>query len=680
MENILKLKNIIVASIKGLNLQRYTDRVVKSNVTSRFMALILRCKKFWLPLYFFFVFFYLEFLLKILAGYKIFTLGIFSNYIYLIFMSIICYTICKISAARYNKILALFITVCHCIYFAIQFGSYKILTTYFTLSASDSVGGILQFKNELINIITTYFFAFLLFFLPIFVFYKIRKHLNFRPFNKIRIQAHLIFSAIILVIYMVTLSPFGTYSARSLTFNYNDMGLSVSKLGLSNAGHMDLIKNMTNFKEKITHTSSTSESVVEVKEDIIYGLNTMNLDLTTEYNSISEYFDNETGSYQNEYTGLFKDKNVILILAESYTDIALSKELTPTLYKLVHEGFNFTNFYSPTIFSTIGGEFQMLTGLYPGNDAIKKFKEGSNTYTYSIANTFIENGYKTNAYHNNEYTFQGRSLYIPALGFENFMACGNGLEEYINSTWLQSDTEMMDATVDFYGDEERFFTFYATVSGHGSYDNSNKYAVNNMETVEAYLSENGLNYSTAIKYYLGAQMELDNAIAALITQLETRGILEDTVIVMAGDHYPYLLSNEQINEASSYNKDDAIDINKSDLFVWNSEMEPITIDKVGSQIDIVPTILNLMGFDYDSRIIVGKDILSDTEGLAMFIDRSWISDKGRYYHSQGKFIPNEGVEVADDYVSTMNKIVATKISISSELILQDYYKDLKLMP
>lgn len=635
--------------------------------------------KFYLPMFYFLLFFYTEFLFKLLAGFKIFQIGTIHTIVYILFMTLLCYTISSLFNLKYNKIITYCITVIHCLYFTMQFGSYKVLNVFFTLSVSDSAGEILQFKNELVNIIKDYFFLFVLFLLPIGVLVFVIKSFTYEPLSKLKAKTCVLSIIYSLIFYLITLNSTGDHSPKSLTFDLNDMGIAVSQLGLTNSAHMDLLKSISNFEETIVFVT-IEEEVEEVidEKDIVYELNVLDLDFGEEPNSISEYLMNETGTYKNKYTGMFEGKNVILIMAESFSDIAVVEELTPTLHQLIHEGFDFTNFYSPTIFSTIGGEFQMLTGLYPSSDGLKVFKKGTNEFPYSIAQLFIDNGYTTNAYHNNEYTFQGRSEYIPSLRFETFMACGNGLEEYINPKWLQSDTDMINSTVDFYADEEKFFTFYATVSGHGAYDTSNKYAVNNMDTVEAYLTSQGLDYPSEIKYYLGAQMELDNALEALLVNLENKGVLDDTVIVLAGDHYPYLISNDKIDQAADYNKDDAIDISKSNLIIWNKGMESEVIDKVGSQIDIVPTILNLVGFDYDSRLYVGNDIFSTAEGVAMFADRSFITDQGRYYYGARNFIPAEGVEVADDYVKKMVSLTTNRISISGQIIVQDYYKDIVL--
>ena len=89
------------------------------------------------------------------------------------------------------------------------------------------------------------------------------------------------------------------------------------------------------------------------------------------------------------------------------------------------------------------------------------------------------------------------------------------------------------------------------------------------------------------------------------------------MIALVGDHYPYYLSLDEVNELASYEKDSVVEVNRSNFILWNSEMETVSVDKVGSQIDVLPTIYNLFGVEYDSRLIVGKDILSTEPGVCL---------------------------------------------------------------
>jgi len=182
-----------------------------------------------------------------------------------------------------------------------------------------------------------------------------------------------------------------------------------------------------------------------------------------------------------------------------------------------------------------------------------------------------------------------------------------------------------------------------------------------------------LGYSEPLLAYLAAQMEFDRALELLIQKLEQAGKLENTVIAFVGDHYPYELTASQVNEAATYEKDDVVEINRSNFILWNPSIETTRIQKVGSQIDVLPTIYNVFGLDYDSRLIIGKDILSNTPGLAMFGNNSWVSDKGTYFASSGDFVAKtDGVD--DTYVKTMNQVVRNKINMSKYIMDKNYYK------
>ena len=158
--------------------------------------------------------------------------------------------------------------------------------------------------------------------------------------------------------------------------------------------------------------------------------------------------------------------------------------------------------------------------------------------------------------------------------------------------------------------------------------------------------------------------------------LKETGELEDTVIALVGDHYPYSLEIEQINEVSDYQKDDTIEVNHSNFIIWNSEMKkPIKVKKVGSQIDVLPTLLNLFGVEYDSRLMIGKDILSDSEGIAIFSDHSWVTDYGTYNYRTGTFTLKEGKELEnqEEYINNMNAYVNNAFSVSKMIIDTNYY-------
>jgi phosphoglycerol transferase MdoB-like AlkP superfamily enzyme len=388
---------------------------------------------------------------------------------------------------------------------------------------------------------------------------------------------------------------------------------------------------------------------------------------------MTQYFMNDTGTLQNDYTGLFKGKNLIYIMAESFNGLAVSEELTPTLYKMIHDGFDFTEFYNPTIASTIGGETQLLTGLYPA--AYGPMQNNPAEFKMGLANIFKEVGYDTFAYHDWSYTFQGRNKYLAKMGFTNFKGCRNGLENIMNCKWLPSDIEMVEATApEYINSENPFVVFYATVSGHGGWSfSSNKIAQKYKTEVQAKYPD----YPADLQAYIASQLELDRALEKLVDLLEEAGKLDDTVIVLGGDHYPYMLSEDDTVKnyfTKTMGKDLIVGINYSNCIIWNNKVEHKEVSKTMSTIDILPTVYNLFGLKYDSRLIIGKDVFAPGDGLAMF-NSSWVTDKGIYYSATRKFVANEGVVLDDEeaYIKEMNAIIKDKKNVSGNLVRKDYY-------
>ncbi len=180
--------------------------------------------------------------------------------------------------------------------------------------------------------------------------------------------------------------------------------------------------------------------------------------------------------------------------------------------------------------------------------------------------------------------------------------------------------------------------------------------------------------SETIKAYMASQVEFDRSLEILLDNLEKDGILDDTVIVVSADHYPYGLTNKDIAGYVDWMKDENFDLYRNNLILYNSELSKIEVNKYTSSLDVLPTLLNLFGIEYDSRLLIGRDIFSDAEDLVIFNNKSWITDKGRYNYLKKKFEPFEGVSVSDDYVNEINEMVKLKFQMSKLLISKDYYR------
>lgn len=405
---------------------------------------------------------------------------------------------------------------------------------------------------------------------------------------------------------------------------------------------------------------------------------------------LANYYNSVAPTKKNEYTGMFEGYNVIFFTLEGFSGYAIDPELTPTLYKLQNEGFVFNNFYTALHFtSTSNGECQNLLGLYPKNGSpitMRRTGElGTNCY-FSLAQQLGRLGYSTFGYHNNGDMY-GRDASHSNLGYD-WKYYQNGLDCEMNSSgtnklWPQRDSYMIEASVDDYiNGDTPFHVYYLTISGHTPYS-WNWVARQHREKVET------LPYTEKTQAYLATAIEVDKALETLIQKLDEAGKLENTLIVAAPDHVPYFdidsleeLAGKQFGSSKDMENlnESAIDFDvyKSSLIIWSASMEePVQVDKVTCQVDILPTVSNLLGLEYDSRMLDGSDALSDSEGLVVFTSRCWKSDKGFYNRFTQEFTPAEGVsmtaEEQEGYVSAMKKLVQYKLESTPMVVENDFY-------
>lgn len=438
-----------------------------------------------------------------------------------------------------------------------------------------------------------------------------------------------------------------------------------------------------------------------VTAPVVYGKNAMDIDFdalaesasSSAVANMSRYFGSLTPSSQNEYTGMFKGKNLILFTAEAFSPWFISEELTPALYRLTHEGFVCSNFYQPGWGqSTTGGEFAVMTGLIPTwvNGNVSFYATARNSMPFALGNQFRALGYTTAAYHDNIYNYYNRDKTHPNLGYD-YQGQGSGLKLTEDGSWPYSDLEMLQNTIDPYidayvKDGTPFHTYYMTVSGHGGYGWGHAMAAKNRQKARAAYP----NASTQVQAYVAANLELESALAYLLEQLETAGIADDTVICLAADHYPYLLSD---TDTDYYNELRGVTDSERDtsryrnaLILWCGSMdEPVQVDEPCSAVDIVPTLSNLFGLTYDSRLLSGRDILdksynaSSAAGSIPLVilptagGNSWATAAGIYEASTRTFTANPGITVGEEYVSAINDRVSLQYHYAQLLVTYDYY-------
>ena len=464
------------------------------------------------------------------------------------------------------------------------------------------------------------------------------------------------------------------YRSREIATNQN-----VQRFGLLTTIRLELTRHAkTEEQDYYIPEETQGENPAQEPAEVRYNVMDIDFDalnaLTEDKKllAINDYCSKVTGTNQNEYTGMLKDYNLIVMCAESFSPAAIDKDLTPNLYKLTQQGIIFNNYYNTFPNTTTDGEYALMQGLYPDagrSKAVSSLYASRNSYLpFTLGNAFLsQRGVESFGYHNYRGSYYGRSESHPNMGYTMKFA-GDGMT--FTTNWPASDLEMMEQSVDDYIGKEPFHAYYMTFSGHYKYDiGTNEMAKRNWDQVK------DLPYSSnAIKAYLSCNIEFDKAIGYLMERLEQAGVADRTAIVIAGDHFPYGLKDSEYAELIGHDIDGFSKF-KSTLIFWVGGLEEnIVVDEYCCNVDVLPTILNLWGFEYDSRLLAGTDVFSDGTHAAVLVDKSFLTDKVWFNASTGEIryqVPES--EIPEGYVENMNQLIATRFSISADILNTAYY-------
>ena len=634
---------------------------------------------------------------------------------------------------RVNKAITYVLTVLSSLVFGIEMMTKKILAQYyqlFSVAETAADNKLTDYMDAIIKGILGNIFGIVLMLIPvIFIFAVGRRFYDFE-------RKHIRLTGIVLGLFVLThvlgllvinLPWKGDYTPKALYATDTNVDDQVQQLGVITMLRLDLKHSVFGVKKNLdddfdtpiysTEDNNPSENEseegtteAESNQNLLpngkpantdTSPNMMNVDLTAlaeaapndEVSWLCRYFNSVVPTNKNEYTGMFEGYNVIFITAEGLTGYGISKELTPTLYKMSNEGFVFNNFYTALHYtSTSGGECQNMLGLYPKNGNPMIMKEGGargiNWY-FSLAQQLNRSGYSSIGFHANRDMY-GRYVSHTNLGYKWIQGdSGFTMEPKANGDpiWPQSDLYCMEQTVDQYiNSEQPFNAYYVTISGHQRYGFNGENAMS-LKNKDAVINT---PYSENTQAYLATVVELDKALEYLLQRLEQAGIADKTLIVLAPDHIPYFdvatigeLAGKNFTSGDSQALAESLDesmltdydVYKSSLIMWSASMEePVNVDKICCQVDILPTLSNLLGLEYDSRMMSGTDILSDSQPLVAFNSGCWLTDAGYYNRYTGEFTPAAGITMdaaqIEEYVASMKKTVNNRRMIS-EIVLNN---------
>ena len=662
----------------------------------------LRQKRFtrpWLLLFFFLYLLDCEVMVRLQSAQFFWSEGVLPTLCYSAAFALLFYGLCSVFCPKVNRFLELTLTWVSFIFYAAQFiYNYK-FHFFFSAYSMGNGGQILEFWQIILHAIVVKFLYLLamllpLLFLSIFGCWFREEKTNRRPLRLLLILGSLLCH--LLVNRSLPIYGKGPMSPYDLYHDTNDLSKGAYQLGLATAFRLDVQRLIFGFhggeleEEEIPEELSeewteqteepTSEPLLPVptepeEEPPEYNILPIDFEgyLTEESDEtvaeLHRYFSQQLPTEKNEKTGLFAGCNLIQITAEGFSHLAIDPELTPTLYRLQNEGMQFPNFYTAYWgVSTSDGEYVNLTGTIPKSGAWSLQETADNAMPLTMAQQLKHLGYSAYAYHNHDYDYYHREQSHPNLGYI-YRALGNGLP--ITEQWPESDIEMIDVSTADYVDKEPFHVYYMTVSGHLEYvfdEDKNAMACKNQHLVEH------LPYSEAVRAYLACQIELDRAVELLLQRLEEAGVLENTVIVLSADHYPYGLTLEEMGELAGHEIDPQYEIYRNACIIYKESMTPEVIERPCSSLDLLPTLSNLFGLDFDSRLYMGQDVFSEVPPLVLFCDRSWLTDFGAYATLTETYTSYDGEPADQEIIDYYNDVVANSFLVSQWVLETDYWR------
>ena len=388
---------------------------------------------------------------------------------------------------------------------------------------------------------------------------------------------------------------------------------------------------------------------------------------------INAYFERRPAHQNNDMTGIFAGKNVVLVLMESMDDWMIG-ENTPTITRMMEEGICFTDFYTPGYggVRTFNSEFCMNTGSFLSSQGGYAFDYVTNDYRQSLASLLRDQGYSALTYHYNDPNFYSRGVFSPAMGYEAYVC----YEDYISGEdeELLYDDQLLfdnDALSESFFREGPKLNFIITRSAHLSYVYNE---VLSHWALKQYPEYKGLTGHEEVDCaFLKAKL-VDELFARLLQELEAHGELDNTVIIAMTDHYTYgVQDTDMLLERSGVTEE--LLLEKTPLFIWSADCPDLAVSKTMQTADVLPTVLNLLGVESPFPY-VGQDVFDpDYPGYALFPDGSWICGGSAFDASQELLLPlqPEAPAVSEEFFARMNEICEAFIRVNNQILETNYY-------
>lgn len=643
----------------------------------------------------------LEISFRLISGISLNNIALLRIFIGVNFVSILLSFILSWFNKLISKILVLLVSFALSAYTFFQIGFNNFIGVYASVNTKSQLGAV---KDYIIDFFAsfkgTYYLAFIPFILLIIYYLFLDKLTEKRIDKRFPLKTNIMFEPgirTITSILVLTFTGFLYYTSLDASFMQNKLqtisnkelfaypsiaSTTINQFGVLGFGFLDIKSTMVEAPSKVIYTAfenngkedSNTESKREIDDTILDEI--IKNEKNTTLNNINNYIKNKDITDYNSHTGMFEGKNVIVIMMESTNDIIINKDLYPNFYKLYSEGISFKNNYSPRNSCATGNnEFSGMTGLYTIQNNCTANIFSNNTYFTSIFNIFKNAGYRATSMHDYTEQYYVRNIIHKNLGSEAYYNANDLNIKYYNEykNWA-SDEDFMNAAMDITlndTSDKPFMLWLTTVSGH------QPYKVSSVEG-DKYLSiTDGTDYSMEVRRYMSKLKTFDNGLGILLDKLKASGKLDDTVIVMYGDHYPYGLKNKDISSVLTYDLDD-YEVERVPMVIYNSTIKSEVVEKYSSYINLTPTLANLFNLDYDPRYYMGTDVFSDDYlNMVAFADGSWKNADVYYNASSGSIKYYTSNEYTTDELIRINNIVTNRMQISESIIRNNYFNYLE---
>lgn len=394
---------------------------------------------------------------------------------------------------------------------------------------------------------------------------------------------------------------------------------------------------------------------------------------------LNEVYSIEEPPYQTNYTGMFEGKNVIYLQLEGIDEWLLDEETMPTLYNMKNNALNFINHYSYYNGggSTFNSEFAVNTGfLTPVSYNQNAYTFSRNNFDYSMARLFKKKGYSVNAFHMNTKEYYSRGANYDNWGYDNYYGLKDQ-DTYTDNSYILDRELILNEKFSelLFPTDKPFVDYIISYSNHMPFTNTKGVCQLLLEKQKEEILASDPNAVIEEKTYTEEECsrlqarETDNMINLLITKLRDNNLLENTVIVAFADHYLYTLTDQNI--LAQYKETDNNLINHTPFLIWKDGMKKQTIKEVTSQLNILPTTINLFGLEYHPNYYIGSDALNpDYKGYVFFPDYSWYD--GNVYVEGG--VVTNGKEIEPTALEEKNHYINYVIKKNDLTLKYNYFK------